>query len=76
VIQLDPSSLSDGRARAQAHLLRAAARFTLAQLGEGDAAALDLARRDVRAARAANAALTPDEVLFSPRFRNFWRDSR
>jgi tetratricopeptide (TPR) repeat protein len=76
VAQLDPATISDGRSRAQAHLLRAASRFTLAQLAGGDASQLDLARRDVRAARGANASLTPDETLFSPRFRAFWRESR
>lgn len=76
VAQLDPAKLTDGRSRAQAHLLRAASRFTLAQLAGGDAAQLEQARRDVRAARSANASLTPDETLFSPRFRAFWRASR
>jgi hypothetical protein len=76
VAQLDPATLADGRSRAQAHLLRAAAKFTLAQLAGGDAAQLEQARRDVRAARGANASLSPDETLFSPRFRAFWRDSR
>jgi hypothetical protein len=76
VVQLDPASLPDGRSRAQAHLLRAASRFTLAQLGENEATQLDQARREVRAARAANASLVPDEAMFSPRFRAFWRDAR
>jgi hypothetical protein len=76
VAQLDPASLPDGRSRAQAHLLRAASRFTLAQLGEDASTQLDQARRDVRAARAANASLVPDEAMFSPRFRAFWRDAR
>lgn len=76
VTQFDPAALADGRARAQGFLLRAASRYTLAQLAEGDAAQLEQARRDVRAARSANAALTPDEAAFSPRFRAFWRETR
>ena len=77
VTQFDPATLADGRSRAQGHLLRAASRFTLAQLAGGDTTTqLDQARRDVRAARSANASLTPDETLFSPRFRTFWRESR
>jgi hypothetical protein len=76
VAQLDPAALADGRAKAQGFLLRAASRYTLAQLAEGDAAQLEQARRDVRAARSANAALNPDETAFSPRFRAFWRETR
>lgn len=76
VVQLDPAQLPDGRSRAQAHLLRAAARYTLAQLADGDEAQLEQVRRDVRAARGSNATLTPDETLFSPRFRAFWRETR
>lgn len=76
VAQLDPAALADGRAKAQGFLLRAASRYTLAQLAEGDAAQLEQARRDVRAARSANASLAPDEAAFSPRFRAFWRETR
>jgi hypothetical protein len=58
------------------HLLRAAAAFTLAQSnGDGDAA-LEAVRREVRAARAAQGNLSPDPVLFSPRFRSFWQQTR
>jgi tetratricopeptide (TPR) repeat protein len=76
VTQFDPATLADGRAKAQGFLLRAASRYTLAQLAEGDPAQLDQARRDVRAARSANAAIDPDETAFSPRFRAFWRETR
>jgi hypothetical protein len=76
VLQLDPATLADAGARAQAHLLRAAARYTLAMLAERDTRQLEQARQEVRAARAANAGLTPDDALFSPRFRAFWRESR
>lgn len=76
VAQLDPATLADGRAKAQGFLLRAASRYTLAQLADGDPAQLEQARRDVRAARSANASLSPDETAFSPRFRAFWRETR
>lgn len=76
VTQQDPATLADGRAKAQGFLLRAASRYTLAQLAGEDAAQLEQARRDVRAARSANAALSPDETAFSPRFRAFWRETR
>lgn len=76
VAQLNPASLPDGRSRAQAFLLRAAARHTQAELADGDARLLENARQDVRAARQANASLGPDEILFSPKFRSFWRATR
>jgi hypothetical protein len=75
VAQLNPASFADGRSKAQALLLRAAARHTQAELS-GDKAGLQQASQDVRAARQANAALAPDEVLFSPKFRAFWRATR
>jgi hypothetical protein len=71
----DPNGFGDARAKAQGFLLRAAARYTLAQLSGNDAQ-LEQARTDVRAARAANGALAPDEMLFSPRFRAFWSATR
>ena len=74
VAQRDPNTLGDARARAQGFLLRAASRHTLSELG--DAKQLDLARADVRAARAANPSLAPDETLFSPKFRAFWSATR
>jgi hypothetical protein len=42
----------------------------------GDQALVDAAREDVRAARAANAKGAPDAVMFSPRFRAFFAQSR
>jgi hypothetical protein len=74
--RFDPATMPDARSRAQALLLRAASRFTRAQLKDDGAALLDQARADVRSARAANAALSPDESAFSPRFRAFWRETR
>ena len=76
VAQLNPASLADGRSKAQGFLLRAAARHTQAELAGGDERQLELARQDVRSARAANSSLSPDETLFSPRFRAFWRATR
>lgn len=76
VRRIDASTAPDARARAQLHLLRAAAAFTVAQSEGGGEAALEDARREVRAARAAQAGLTPDAVLFSPRFRAFWQQTR
>jgi hypothetical protein len=76
VLQLDPGSIADGRSRAQAYLLRAAARFTQAELDDSGVQALALVRQDVRAARGANSGLSPDAVLFSPRFRELWQQAR
>lgn len=75
VVKTDPNAFGDARAKAQGFLLRAAARYTLAQLA-GNEAALEPARADVRAARAAGNALVPDETLFSPRFRAFYGATR
>lgn len=74
IARSDPATLPDARARAHGFLLRAAARHTLA--GLGDEAQREAARADVRAARAASASLSPDETLFSPRFRAFWKETR
>ena len=76
VLQVDPASVSDGRSRAQIHLLRAASRHAVALLdGSADAQA-DAIQRDIRVARAANASLQPDAALFSPRFRALWQKTR
>lgn len=73
VLRFDPGSLSDPRAQAQAYLLRAATRHGQALLQDER---LDSARDDIRIARQLDARLTPDESLFSPRFRILWRDTR
>lgn len=73
VLRFDPASLGEPRARAQAYLLRAAARHGQALL-QGER--LDSARDDIRIARQLDARLAPDESLFSPRFRALWRDTR
>lgn len=73
----DPAPITDVRARAHALLVRAAARHTQSLLRGGeDAALLEQAAADVRAAKALDARLAPDAALFSPRFRAFWTATR
>jgi tetratricopeptide (TPR) repeat protein len=74
--RLEPAAATDAATRAQLLLLRAAARFVLAELDGRDAAALEAVRVDVRAAKAANAALSPDAGMFPPRFRTLWQGTR
>ncbi|MCP3958908.1 MAG: hypothetical protein GY719_13735 [bacterium] len=67
------AGLSRSRERAQAMLLRAAARYALFLLGgEGDYALRGQATEDVTACRKLDPDLEPDEVAFSPRFRDFF----
>lgn len=75
VVRLNPEAIPDSRARFHAYLVRAAARFTLAQISN-DNAELDGARADARSARALDGRATPDVALFSPRFRTFFLESR
>ncbi len=75
VAAIDPNGYRDARSRYHAFLLRAAARYTLSQVG-GDDSLAEAARDDIRAARAANAKGSPDATMFSPRFRNFFAQSR
>ena len=75
VAKLNVEAFKDERERSQALLVRAAARFTQAELG-ADESQRDAARVDVRALRARDARLKPDEVLFSPRFRAFFETTR
>jgi len=75
VVRLNPEAIPESRARFHAYLVRAAARFTLAQISN-DNAELDGARADARAARALDAGAAPDAALFSPRFRTFFLESR
>lgn len=66
-----------GRAAAQSHLLRAAARFALYRAGrEADAGLRAQAARDVVACRRADASLLPDPHAFSPAFADFFRRAR
>jgi hypothetical protein len=75
VARINPDAYADARARYHAYLVRSGARYTLAQLN-GDQGLLESARADARAAKTLNAGATPDAVLFSPRFRDFYRDTR
>lgn len=75
VVRLNPEAITDTRARFHAYVVRAAARFTLAQISD-DSSELDGARADARAARALDGRTTPDAALFSPRFRTFFLESR
>lgn len=73
-IALPPTTAA--ASRAQVLLLRAAARFIADELDGGDANALEAVRRDIRDARAAQAAITPDAAMFPPRFRGLWQQTR
>jgi hypothetical protein len=72
---IDPESLSGARARFHALLIRAASRYTQAQL-DGNDELLAAARRDAAAARALDARTMPDAGAFSPRFRTFYAAAR
>jgi hypothetical protein len=66
-----------GRAAAQSHLFRAAARFALYRVGrQADASLRSQAAQDVVACRRADASLAPDPQAFSPAFAEFFRRSR
>ena len=75
VSRINPDAYADARARYHAYLVRSGARFTLAQIS-GDQGMLDSARSDARAAKTLNAGAALDSVLFSPRFRDFYRETR
>ncbi|HRQ65422.1 MAG TPA: hypothetical protein PKZ76_11290 [Xanthomonadaceae bacterium] len=70
VLDFDPTALPDARARAHGHLLRAAARHALAQLGDPRGNDQGALRADVRAARREQPGISIDATLFSPRFRS------
>lgn len=66
-----------GRPAAQAHLLRAAARFALFRIGgERDAALRQRALEDVAACRRADPELAPDPEAFPPPFAELFRGGR
>jgi tetratricopeptide (TPR) repeat protein len=75
VARLNPEAITDTRARFHAYMVRAAARFTLAQISN-DNGELDGARADARAAHALDGRATPDAAFFSPRFRTFFGETR
>jgi hypothetical protein len=72
--RIDPESLPAGRARFHAYLVRAAARYTLAQV-DGDKALLGRARADAASAYRLDPQASPDEIAFSPAFRAFYAQS-
>lgn len=74
-VTIDPESLSGVRARFHALLIRAASRYTQAQL-DGDEKLLAAARSDAAAARALDSRAVPDTAAFSPRFRAFYATAR
>jgi hypothetical protein len=77
VAAVDPATLTDRKARYHLLLLRSASRHTLAQI-QGDAGAplIAQAEADIRAAKQLDPARTPDESLFSPRFRALYSATR
>ncbi len=71
------SSFRQRKARAHALLLRAAARYALFLLGgETDYALRGQATEDVVACKGIDSELTPEEDIFSPRFRDFFAAAR
>jgi len=74
VLAVQPASLSEPKARAHVHVLRAAAHFAQSELGT--TSSLAAAEEEVRAAKRALAAISPDASLFSPRFRAFFQRTR
>ncbi len=74
VLGVDPTQVADGRAKAHLHVLRAAARHAQAQIANGGS--LASAEEEVRSARRALASIAPDQALFSPRFREFWKQTK
>ena len=72
--RIDPAAFATARARFHAYLLRAAARFTLGEIGN-DRNLLAAARSDAAAAHRIDSNASPDEALFSPRFRAFYQQA-
>jgi len=68
---IDPDSFSSARARFHGFLIRAASRFTLAQLN-GDKSLLAAARADAASAYKLEPDTAPDEAMYSPKFRAFY----
>jgi hypothetical protein len=73
--RIEPESFPAARTRFHAFLIRAAARFTLAQIN-GDKELLAAARADAHSARVLDAKAAPDEALYSPKFRAFYAQAR
>lgn|GEM_PF-916828 len=75
VARINPDAYADARARYHAYLVRSGARYTLAQLNN-DQGLLESARADARAAKTLNGGAALDAVVFSPRFREFYKETR
>jgi hypothetical protein len=75
---IDPSRLSDNRARYHALIVRAASRYIQAQLQSGDAGKtlLGQAEVDVRGAKQIQPSTVPDATLFPPKFLQFYSVTR
>ena len=73
--RIEPESFPAARTRFHAFLIRAAARFTLAQIN-GDKMLLAAARADAHSAQVLDAKAAPDEALYSPKFRAFYAQAR
>lgn len=73
--RIEPESFPAARARFHAFLIRAAARFTLAQIN-GDKMLLAAARVDAHSAQVLDAKAVLDEALYSPKFRAFYAQAR
>jgi hypothetical protein len=74
--QVNPGQLGDAKAKYQAFLVRAAARYTQSQVLADGAALLAQAEADVRAAKALSPAGNPDPSIFSPRFKAFYAQTK
>ena len=72
--RIDPEVFPAARTRFHAYLIRAAARYTQAQIS-GDKDLLAAARADAAAAFRIDAQIVPDATLFSPKFRAFYAQS-
>ncbi len=73
--RIEPESFPAARTRFHAFLIRAAARFTLAQIN-GDKMLLAAARADAHSAQVLDAKAVLDEALYSPKFRAFYAQAR
>lgn len=76
IVDLEPDPGWTAQSRAQAHLLRASARFSLHALGGQPESLLQQAGEDVRRCRTLAPTLTPDTRAFSPRFVRFFESTR
>jgi len=73
-VRIDPEAFPAARTRFHAYLIRAAARYTQAQIS-GDKELLAAARSDAAAAYKIEPQSAPDAAMFSPKFRAFYAQS-